>query len=141
MAVTNTPAWPQVPRYAVASIASANAATDGTGTITTLMAAGPNGTRLSGLYAGASATVSDTAVRFFLSSNGGATWTYLPHLERLVAAHTLASTTVNDGRVTVINQHEASQFLDLPADAVLGCAIAVSVSGGAMIAEAIGADY
>lgn len=141
MALTNTPAWPQMPRYQTAGVATANTATDGSGTITSLLAAGSNGTRITGLYAGGSATVATTTVRFFVSHNGGSIWTYLPQLEALIPAHTLTATTVNGGRVTVIDQSDPADLFDLPPDAVLGFAIAVSIVGGQVIAVAMGADY
>ena len=141
MAVTNTPAWPQTPRYAVATVSTANTNTDGSGTITTLITAGSDGTLITGLYAGATATVTDGAVRFFLSTDSGSTWTYLPHLEVLVSAHTLAATTLNEGRATVIDQNDPAKYFPLPAANVLGFTTAVTVSGGNMVAEALGADY
>lgn len=141
MAVTNTPAWPQTPRYAVAGVSTANTNTDGTGTITTLITAGSDGTLITGLYAGATATVTATSVRFFLSTDSGSTWTYLPHLDSLVGAHTLAATTANDGRVTIIDQDDPNKAMPLPASAVLGFTTAVTVSSGNMVAEAMGADY
>lgn len=141
MALTNTPAWPQIPRYQTAGVAAANAATDGSGTVTALIVAGSDGTRITGLYAGASATVTATAVRFFVSHNGGLTWTYLPHLEALIPAHTLSGTTVNGGRVTVIDQSDPADLFDLPPDSMLGFAIAVTIASGQVIAVAMGADY
>ncbi|MDF1791438.1 MAG: hypothetical protein P1U88_05975 [Thalassobaculaceae bacterium] len=141
MALTNTPAWPQRPRYEAAGVATANTATDGSGTVTPLITAGSDGTRVTGLYAGATASVSATAVRFFLSHNGGTNWTYLSHLDTLVPAHTMANDTVNSGRVTVVDQGNPSDAFDLPYGDILGFSIAVSVSGGQMIAEALGADY
>lgn len=139
MALTNTPAWPQTPRYSVASVASANTATDGSGTITSLITAGNDGMRLSGLYAGANATVTATAVRLFLSTDSGSTWTYLPHLDSVIPAHTLEATTANAGWIAIIDQFEAAQYLDLPANAQLGFTIAVAISG-LVIVEATGAD-
>lgn len=141
MAVTNTPAWPQTPRYAVAGVSTANTNTDGTGTITSLITAGSDGTVITGLYAGATVTVTATSVRFFLSIDAGSTWTYLPHLDSLVEAHTVAATTANDGRVTIIDQSDPAKYMVLPANAVLGFTTAVTVSGGTMNAEAVGADY
>lgn len=141
MALTNTPAWPQTPRYEAAGTSVANLNTNGSGTIATAIVAGPNGTRLTGLYVGATATVADTAVRFFLSADGGASWTYLPHLDALVPAHTFDAATVNGGRTAVVDQADPARYLDLPGDARLGFAIAVGVSGGEMIVEALGADY
>ena len=140
MAVTNTPAWPQTPRYSVGSVATANTATDGSGTITTLITAGSDGTLITGLYAGANATVTASSIRFFLSTDVGSTWTYLPHLDSLIPAHTLAATTANAGKITVIDQDDATKYMFLPADAVLGFTTAVTITG-LIIAEAIGADY
>jgi hypothetical protein len=133
MALTNTPVWPQAPKIETAAITTANTATDGSGTITTVATAGENGRRIAGLYAGARATVTATAVRFFISDDSGATWTYLPRLDALIPAHTLANTTANAGRVTVIDPEDQYTFLDLPADAVLGATIAVALAGGVVI--------
>lgn len=141
MALTNTPAWPQGPRYRTAGVTTANSATDGSGTITTVLAAGDNGTRVTGLYAGATASVTATAVRFFVSHNGGTNWTYLPHLETLIPAHTLGATTLNEGRVTVIDQNDPAEMFDMPPDTVLGFTIAVTIGDGQVIAVAMGADY
>ena len=141
MALTNTPAWPQIPRFETASVATANTATDGSGSVTSLLAAGENGSRITGLYVGASATVTATAVRFFMSHNGGSDWTYLPHLDALIPAHTLAVTTTNAGRVTVVDQSDPADLFDLPPDNVLGFAIAVTLAEGLVIGVAMGADY
>ena len=141
MALTNTPAWPQMPRFQTASVATANTATDGSGAITPVLAAGENGSRITGLYVGASASVTATAVRFFMSHNGGFNWTYLPHLEVLIPAHTLAVTTLNASRVTVVDQTDPADLFDLPPDGVLGFAIAVTLAEGQVIAVAMGADY
>lgn len=141
MALTNTPAWPQMPRYRTAGVTTANSATDGSGTITSLFSAGINGARVTGLYAGATASVTATAVRFFVSHNGGSNWTYLPHLETLIPAHTMSATTVNQGRVTVVDQSDPADLFDLPPDTVLGFTIAVTIGDGQVIAVAMGADY
>ena len=141
MALTNTPAWPQMPRFQTASVATANTATDGSGAVTSLLAAGENGSRITGLYVGATATVTATAVRFFLSHNGGSDWTYLPHLDVVIPAHTLSATTANAGRVTVVDQGDPTDLFDLPPDSVLGFAIAVTLAEGLVIAVAMGADY
>lgn len=141
MALTNTPAWPQMPRYETGATATGNPATDGSGDITSLLAAGENGTRITGLYVGASATVTATAVRFFVTHNGGASWTYLPQLEALLPAHTLSATTLNGGRATVVDQADPADLFDLPPDSELGFAIAVSLADGQVIAVAMGADY
>lgn len=141
MALTNTPAWPQIPRYDVASVTTANPSTDGSGMITALLTAGSDGTRVTGLYAGATTTVTATAVRFFLSTDGGTSWVNLPRLDALVPDHTISDTTANAGRVAIIDQDEPARFFDLPGSSVLGFAIAVSVAGGEMVIEALGADY
>lgn len=140
MAKTFKAAWPQTPKSGQVVVTGANTATDGTGTINTLLTAGADGTRVSGLYAGARATVTATAVRFFLSVDAGSTWTYLPHLDSLVPAFTLANTTANGGVVTVIDRTTEADFLDLPASAVLGCTMAVALAGG-MVFTALGHDY
>ena len=141
MALTNTPAWTQLPHFQTAGVAAANTSTDGTGSIAVVMTAGTNGTRITGLYAGASASVSATVVRFFISHNGGGIWTYLPHLEGLIPAHSLTNTTLNAARVTIIDQSDPADMLELPPEAVLGMTITVTVTGGEVIAAAMGADY
>lgn len=141
MAITNTPAWPQTPRHEVAGVSTANTNTDGTGTITSLFTAGSDGSRITGLYAGATATITATSVRFFVSKDSGSSWTYLPRLDALAPAHTLAATTANGGRTTIIDQSDPNDFFELEGGDVLGFTTAVTVSSGNMVAEAIGADY
>lgn len=141
MALTNTPVWPQSTRLDVASVTTANTATDGTGTITTLLTAGADGTRVDGLYAGAGATVTATAVRFFVDPDGASGWTYVPDLEGLIPAHTLAATTLNGGQVTIINRGDQTAFFDLPAGAILGFTIAVTISSEAVYVTAWGHDF
>ncbi|MCR9072011.1 MAG: hypothetical protein NXI18_09855 [Alphaproteobacteria bacterium] len=141
MALTNTPAWPQSPRHSVVGVSAPNTATDGSGTIATVISAGSDGTRITGLHVGASATVTATAVRFFISMNGGGSWTYLPRLDVAIPAHSFSDTTSNAGRVMVIDQNDPAQTFDLPGNAVLGVTITLSVTGGKMIVEAMGADY
>ena len=141
MALTTTPAWPQTPKFGFAKVTTANTALDGSGTITTIgEAMGADGGRITGLYAGAQATVTATAVRFFVSIDSGVTWVYVPYLERLIPAHTVASTTLNAGQVTVIDQEDPAVYLDLPAGALLGCTSAVALAGGIAFA-AIWTDF
>lgn len=140
MAVTATAAFPQTPKFGRAAITAANTNLDGTGTITTVFTAGSDGSQLYGLYAGCRATVTATAVRFFMSTDAGSTWTYLPELDSLIPAHTVANTTANDGRVTVIDREVEADVFDLPASAVLGATIAVALAGGIEI-TAYARDY
>lgn len=140
MAVTNTPAWPQTPNFAGVKVTAANTNLDGSGTINTLATMGADGGRVTGLYAGAQATVTATAVRFFVSYDAGTTWFYLPYLEKLMGAHTVAQDTLNAGQVTVIDQEDSAKYLDLPAGALLGCTAGVALAGGISF-TAIWTDY
>lgn len=130
MSVSNLAVWPQTPVAATAVVTTANTAADGSGTITALVTAGGDGLRVDGLVVGARATVTATAVRFFISQDDGSTWTYLPELDALVGAHTLANTTANAGRVTVIDRTSETDYLDLAPGDRLGCTIAVALAGG-----------
>lgn len=140
MAKTYKAAFPQTPKFGSAVITAANTLLDGSGTIAEVLTAGADGTQVYGLYAGARATVTATAVRFFISTDGGSSWKYLPEFDSLIPAHTVADTTVNEGRVTVIDRESETDRLDLPANAKLGAAIAVPLAGGVQVA-AFGWDY
>jgi hypothetical protein len=130
----------QTLKHGTAVVTAANTALDGSGTIATLATFGAEGGRLEGLYAGCRATVTATAVRFFVSADGGSTWTYLPHLDSLIPAHTVANTTANAGRVTVVDRASPDDWIGFAANARLGCTIAVALAGG-IVFEAWWGDY
>ncbi len=135
MPLTDTPVWPQGPKIGTAVLTGAETSISAPASVTTLVTAGENGTRIDGLYVGPRATVTATAVRFFLSQDNGTSLVYLPHLDKVVPAHTIADTTANGGVVKIIDLYSQTDFFDLPggvgASAVLlGCTMAVALAGG-----------
>jgi protein required for attachment to host cells len=63
-----SPAYAATPIGSVAQISTANAARDGTGTITDIVAAGANGARIDDISIVAAATTTAGVIRFFLSN-------------------------------------------------------------------------
>lgn len=72
--MATTPAFIATARVAAVSLSSANTATDGTGTITTLIAGASTGTRILEIDVKQSATSAAAIVNIFLSTDGGTTW-------------------------------------------------------------------
>lgn len=125
MALTNTPVFTQGSRSVNVSLATANTALDGTGTITTLLTAGANGSLVTHLHIVSGATTTATAVRFFLSNDGGSTWVYF--YPALHAAFTVANTTAQTP-TTVVDRNNPDGAIRLAANAVLGFTEAVANS-------------
>jgi hypothetical protein len=137
MALKNDPVFVQTPKAFSTTITSANTNLDGTGTITTLYTAGSDGTLITSLRAFARATVTATALRLFLSLDGGTTWVFFD--EKLMSAYTIANTTAQTP-VTFVDKTTPDAAIRLPASAKIGATIAVALAGGiAFCGEAV--DY
>lgn len=71
-----SPIFTLVPNIGLASVAAANTASDGSGTLVTLFTAGPNGSRIERIrYSNAQAIAaasSGMVIRFFITDNAGA---------------------------------------------------------------------
>lgn len=117
--MATTPAFIAKPRHGVASLASANTAIDGTGTITTLLTGAATGTRVLEVDVKAAATSAAAVINLFISLDGGSTW----HLyDSITLSAVTPSTTVASARnlLTFAN-------LVLPdANARLGCTTTIA---------------
>jgi hypothetical protein len=123
MALVNQPVFAQKSYSAVTQLATANTALDGTGTIATLFTAGPDGALLTHLHIVSRATSVATAVRLFLSYDGGVTWGYVQAV--LSAAFTVANTTAQVPP-TLIDRNNPDGAWRIPAGAVVGLTEAVA---------------
>lgn len=96
MAANTSPIFELAPVIAVVSLAAANAARDGSGTVTTLITGNANGTRIDSIkFISAQATVAATSAmiyRLFLSIDSGTTWTLFD--ESAVATITTSATVI-----------------------------------------------
>ena len=138
MALTYKAAFPQEPNVGVATITTANTATDGsTGTYTDVWTAGADGARLLSVIAVARATVTATAVRLFRKLSGG---NYVYWKDGLIAAHTLANTTANAGIVTIHQYADDPDQSEFEAGEIVAATTAVDLAGGISI-TAVGNDY
>lgn len=137
MTLTAEAAWPQLSRTATAKVATANTATNGSGTITHLVTAhADNGSRVEYLMAGGEQTLATTVVRFFISTDDGVNWVYLPVLDALLEAGTVNTTTVNPTTAMPISRTDPVDFLDLAPGDQLGFAITVAPAAGAVVVAA-----
>lgn len=134
MALSNRPVFPQTPKMAFAKLTAANTGLDGSGTITTLLTAGADGAVVTSLQARCQATVTATALRVFISLDGGSTWALWE--EKLMGAYTVANTTAQTP-VTFVAKGSPEQAIRLPASARLGVTIAVALAGGIVFAAEV----
>lgn len=72
--MATSPSFIAAPRIGHANTASANTATDGTGTITTVITCAATGTRVLEVIVKCAATSAAAVVNLFLSTDGGTTW-------------------------------------------------------------------
>lgn len=126
MAVNNDPVFGKTPKHAAAAVSAANTALDGTGTITTLLTAGVDGAIVTNLKCWATATGTAKRCNLFVSTDGGTTWKL--HESQLMAAYTVANTTVQTP-VTFVDKTDPNAAIVLPANAKIGVTI--------MVAEAV----
>jgi hypothetical protein len=127
MALNKDPIFGGAPKFGSVTATAANTALDGSGTVYTIVTAGADGAIVTSLKALARATVTATACRLFVSTDGGATKQLLD--DKLMAAHTIANTT-SQTPVTFINKLNPDDALRLPANAILYGSIAVALAGG-----------
>lgn len=126
MAVNNDPVFGKTPKHAAAAVSAANTNLDGTGTITTLLTVGPDGGIVTSLKCWATATGTAKRCNVFVSTDGGTTWKL--HDSGLMAAYTVANTTVQTA-VTFVDKLDPDAAIILPANAKIGVTI--------MVAEAV----
>lgn len=129
MALNKDPIFGSAPKFAAVVATLQNTNTDGTtGTYYEIFTAGADGAIVTSLIAYARATVTATACRLFISTDGGTTKSYMADL--LMPAHTLANTTANAGVVTFVNKLNPDSAIRLPANAKIYGTIAVALAGG-----------
>jgi hypothetical protein len=126
MAVNNDPVFGKTPKHAAVAVSAANTNLDGTGTITTLLTAGADGAIVTSLKCWATATGTAKRCNVFASTDGGTTWKL--HESQLMAAYTVANTTVQTP-VTFVDKTDPNAAIVLPANAKIGVTI--------MVAEAV----
>lgn len=126
-----TPAFISTPRVSVATVSTANAAIDGTGTITTLITGAATGTRVLEIDTQCAATSAAALVNIFLSLDGGTTWSLFDQIT--ITAATVSNTVkANRNLATYAN-------LILPdANARLGCTTTISQATKVI---ALGGDF
>ena len=122
MAMTYQPVFAQAPKFNSVALTAANTATDGTGTIATLVTAGADGALVTHLGILSTATSVATAVRLFISLDGS-TWQFIHPV--LMAAFTVATTTAQTPTL-IIDRLNPDAAYRLPANARLGVTEAVS---------------
>lgn len=131
MSLNKDPIFGGAPKFSSVVATAANTALDGTGTVYTIVTAGADGAIVTSLRAFVRATVTATACRLFVSTDGGTT----KHLvdDRLMAAHTIANTTAQPGLI-FLNKLNPDDAMRLPANAILYGSIAVALAGGIVFA-------
>lgn len=124
MSANMAPIFPLTPKVSWgADLQTANTAKDGTGTVSTIMTAGPNGARVD--YVRVRATGTNTATAFRLFVNNGSDPTVAANNTLLTEA-TIASTTLSE--VAALAETTIQLDLALPAGYKLTCAIGTTVA-------------
>lgn len=119
--MASSPAFVGTGRIGAVNVATANTATDGTGTITSLITGVAAGTRVLEIDVKCAATSAAAVVNIFLSSDGGSTWKIIDSIA--VSAVTQSTTVAGfEGYAVYTN-------LILPSTShVLGCTTTISQS-------------
>lgn len=125
--INKDPIFAGAPLFASVVAVTANTALDGTGTVSTILVSPADGCIVTSLKAYTRATVTATALRIFVSTDGGTTKSMID--ERLMAAYTVANITAQTP-VTFISKLNPDDALRLPAAAILYGSIAVALAGG-----------
>jgi len=123
MAVNNDPVFAKTPKHSAAAVSAANTNLDGSGTITTLLTAGVDGAIVTSLKCWATVTSSAKRCNVFVSTDGGTTWKL--HESALMAAHTVANTTVQTP-VTFVDKTIPDAAIVLPGSAMIGVTVHVA---------------
>lgn len=119
--MATNPAFIATPRIGAVNVAAANTATDGTGTITTLIAGAAGGTRVTEIDVKCAATSAAAVVNLFLSTDGGTTWKVFDSIS--VRAVTQSATVAGfEGVATYVNLLLASS------SHVIGCTTTIAQS-------------
>ena len=136
MAANTIPIFPLTPKISWGtSLATANTAKDGTGTVVLLATAGANGSRVDFLRVRALGTNVATALRIFV--NNGADPTVAAN-NVLFTEATIAATTLSE--VAALAETQIAMDLALPAGYRLYATIGTTVAAGLMVSAVFG-DY
>lgn len=137
MAANTIPIFPNLPKvgFAGASLATANTAKDGTGTVQTIMTAGADGSRVDYIRVRALGTNTATVLRIFIN-NGSDPTTAANNV--LFTEATIASTTLSE--VAALAETTIQLDLPLPAGYKLNATIGTTVAAGLHV-SAVYADY
>lgn len=123
MAVNNDPVFAKTPKHSAVAVSSANTNLDGSGTIATVLTAGADGAIVTSLKCWATATSTAKRCNIFLSTDGGTTWKL--HESGLMAAYTVANTTVQTP-VTFVDKSNPDAAIVLPAAAKIGATVQIA---------------
>ncbi len=136
MAAGTSPIFCATPRSSWANVSlTANAAYDGTGTVSTVFTAGANGSKLEDVFVIPLGTQIATVIRFFIN-NGSTNAT--PANNTLVYELTLAANTASQTAAQTIYTWKAN--LILPAGYKLNCCTGTTVASTTQV-TAQGGDY
>jgi hypothetical protein len=136
MAANTTPIFLKQPRASWTTIAAANTAYDGTGTVATIFTAdATNGSKIEDVFVVGAGTSIATVIRFFV--NNGSTNTVASN-NTLVHEESVAAITSTQTAATTPVVWRAN--LVLPAGYKLNCTLGSSVAGS-LIVTAIGGDF
>jgi hypothetical protein len=136
MAATSTPIFAQTPVFTVGStIATANTAKDGTGTVVLLFTAGANGARVDQVKVRSTGTAVATVIRIFI--NNGATNVTATN-NSLYVETTIAATTLSETAAQVDNLIQMN--ISLPATYRVYATIGTTVAAALQV-SAQGGDY
>lgn len=135
MPANTSPIFPLTPDIAWGTVATANTAKDGTGTVVTVFTAGANGSRVDYLKVRALGTNVATVLRVFVN-NGGSNATAANN--SLIVDQTIAATTNSETAQLVDNIVQLD--LSLPAGYKINVTIGTTVAAGLQV-TAVGGDY
>jgi hypothetical protein len=135
MPANTVPVFPLTPNIAWGSLATANTAKDGTGTVATVFTAGANGARVDYLKVRALGTNTATVLRVFV--NNGADPTNAAN-NGLILEQTIAATTLSE--TAALADNLVSLDLSLPAGYKINCTIGTTVAAGLRV-TGVGGDY
>lgn len=135
MAANTNVIFPLTPKAAWATLATANTAKDGTGTVGTVYTAGVNGSRVDYLKARALGTNTATVLRVFVN-NGSDNAT--AGNNSLVLEQTIAATTLSE--TAALADNLVSLDMSLPAGYKINVTIGTTVAAGLQV-TGFGGDY
>lgn len=135
MAANTAPIYPLTPNVAWGTVATANTAKDGTGTVVTVFTAGANGARVDKVKIRAAGTNIATVLRVFI--NNGSTNATAGNNTLFMEA-TIAITTLSE--VAALADNEILLGLVLPAGYKVNITIGTTIAAGLAV-TGVGGDF